>query len=169
MLTIIAISALGVVVDLETQVRCAELAFSRSAEERDPEAFAALVHPDARFTGAGVLRGREAVAEGWSVFLGGEGPSIRWAPDSVEVLQSGDLALSQGPYEIRTTGPDGKETMTAGRFMSVWQRQEDGAWLVVFDGGTPAVPVENSPVDAVAAREKARCIGGEETGKATND
>lgn len=161
MLAIIAVSALGAVVDPETQVRCAELAFSRSVEERDQAAFAALVHPDARFTGAGVLRGKEAIVEGWSVFFVKDGPTVRWAPDRVEVLESGDLALSLGPYEIRSTGPEGEATMTGGRFMSVWQRQENGEWLVVFDGGTPATPIEASQVDAVAATARAACVGGE--------
>jgi ketosteroid isomerase-like protein len=150
MLITLVLTTLASAPSLGDQVRCAELAFSHSAEERDHAAFAALVHPDARFSGGGgVLRGREAVAEGWSVFFTDDGPTIRWAPDSVEVLNSGDLALSQGPYELRTRDPQGKETLTGGRFMSVWQRQDDGRWLIVFDAGTPGVPVETSTVDAV--------------------
>lgn len=148
MLATIALASLTLAPALEQQVRCAELAFSRSAERRDPGAFAALVHPDARFTGgSGTLRGRDAVTEGWSVFLTQKSPSIRWAPDSVEVLNSGDLALSQGPYEVRATDAEGREVLSGGRFMSVWQRQEDGGWLVVFDSGTPAAPVDSSPVE----------------------
>lgn len=158
MLATLVLTTLASAPGLGDQVRCAEIAFSRSAEDRDHAAFTALVHPDARFSGgAGVLRGREAVAEGWLVFFSEEGPSIRWTPDSVEVLESGDLALSQGPYEVRMKDPEGNEILTGGRFMSVWQRQEDGRWLVVFDAGTPSAPVESSPVDAVGTSAARAC------------
>ena len=158
MLTTLILTTLTLAPGPENEVRCAELAFSRSAERRDRAAFAALVHPDARFTGgSGVLRGREAVTEGWRVFLDESGPGIRWAPDSTEVLESGELALSQGPYEVRATDTEGREVLSGGRFMSVWQRQEDGRWLVVFDSGTPATPVEKSPVDPVAESLSGAC------------
>jgi ketosteroid isomerase-like protein len=158
MLTTLVLTALTLAPGPEAEVRCAELAFSRSAERRDPVAFAALVHPDARFSGGtGVLRGRDAVTRAWRVFLDEGGPSIRWAPDSTEVLESGDLALSQGPYEVRETDPEGREILSGGRFMSVWRRQEDGRWLVVFDSGTPASPLETSTVDPVAEALAGAC------------
>ena len=48
----------------------------------------------------------------------------------VEVLDSGTLALSTGPV----LDPDGRRV---GTFSSVWRREADGAWLVVFDKGCP--------------------------------
>jgi len=133
---------------LGTEVACTELAFGQSAERRDLETFAGFLDPDARFTGGDVLRGPEAITEGWSAFFDPQGPLIRWAPDSVEVLGSGDLALSQGPYEIHSTGTDGSKTLRVGRFMSVWRRGGQGSWSIVFDGGTPSQPAEAGLVDA---------------------
>jgi len=49
----------------------------------------------------------------------------------VEVLDSGDLALSSGPV----VSPAGE---TVGRFNSVWRKDPDGRWLVVFDKGCAA-------------------------------
>jgi len=137
--------------ELGTQVACTELAFSRSVEERDMDAFTGFLDPDARFTGGGVLRGPAEIRRGWSTFFDAKGPVIRWAPDSIEVLQSADLALSQGPYEIITTGEDGTAKLRAGRFSSVWRRGDDGRWRVIFDGGTPSQPAEAGDVDT--ARE----------------
>jgi ketosteroid isomerase-like protein len=46
------------------------------------------------------------------------------------VLESGDLALSTGLVK----NPEGVVTA---RFNSIWQRQPDGRWLVIFDKGGP--------------------------------
>ena len=140
MLTGIILTTLTLAGAPEDQVRCAELAFSRSAEERNLQAFETFLDPDARFTGGGVLRGKEAVVEGWRPFFEPGGPAIEWAPDSVEVLTSGDLALSQGPYRMQVVDEAGNKTTVTGRFSSVWRRSEDGSWKVIFDGGTPGHP-----------------------------
>lgn len=144
----------------EEQVRCTELAFSRSAEDRDIGAFEAFLDEDARFTGATVLRGKDEVVEGWAPFFAAGGPAIRWAPDSVEVLTAGDLALSQGPYEIRVRDEAGNETRQVGRFSSVWRRQADGSWKIIFDGGTPSQPADEDPFAALGYDPATICGGG---------
>lgn len=149
MLTSIFLTAMALAGSAEDQVRCAELAFSRSAEEHDPAAFESFLDPDTRFTGGETLRGRADVLAGWRPFLEPGGPSIEWAPDTIEVLASGDLALSQGPFRIRMADEAGRETAATGRFFSVWRRAEDGTWKVVFDGGTPARPDETDPFEAL--------------------
>ena len=133
----------------EDQVRCAEIAFSRAVETGNLAEFEGFIDADARFTGGQVLRGRAAVLEGWRVFFEAGGPSIEWAPDSVEALESGDLAFSQGPYLMRVLDDKGAETRSTGRFFSVWRRTEDGHWKVIFDGGTPASPSENDPFESL--------------------
>ena len=53
-----------------------------------------------------------------------------WRPEVVEVLDSGTLALTSGPVR----DPTGKQT---GTFNSIWRREPDGRWRVVFDKGCP--------------------------------
>lgn len=55
--------------------------------------------------------------------------SCCWHPDVVEVLDSGELALSSGPVRLAS----GAE---AGRFNSIWRKDADGQWRVVFDKGS---------------------------------
>ena len=81
-----------------------------------------------------MLRGRAAVLEGWKAFFDGPAAPFSWEPDQVEVLDSGQLALSTGPVRNR------RGEVTA-RFNSIWQRQADGRWLVIFDKGGPPDPV----------------------------
>jgi ketosteroid isomerase-like protein len=116
------------------EVFAAERAFARSMAERDFATFGRHVAPDAIFfAGPQPLRGRDAVLAGWKAFYDGTAAPFSWEPDQVEVLASGQLALSTGPVR------DPKGEVVA-RFNSIWQRQGDGRWLVVFDKGSPPDP-----------------------------
>jgi ketosteroid isomerase-like protein len=113
------------------EVFAAERAFARSMAERDFAAFGRYVGEDCVFfSGSTPLRGRAAVLATWQAFFEGPAAPFSWEPDQVEVLASGDLALSTGPVK------DPSGTVTA-RFNSIWQRQGDGVWRVVFDKGGP--------------------------------
>jgi ketosteroid isomerase-like protein len=113
---------------LEQEVRDTELAFAATMAARDLEAFRTFLADEAVFfTPSRALRGKDAVAEAWSVLFEAPEAPFSWAPDLVEVLPSGDLALTSGPV----TAADGS---SAGRFTSIWRRQADG-WRIVFDKG----------------------------------
>jgi ketosteroid isomerase-like protein len=115
---------------LAAQVRATETAFAKSMADRDHAAFTARLADETVFFGRGVLRGKAAVAEAWKRFYEGPKAPFSWAPEKVEVLESGTLALSSGPvYD-----PEGKRT---GTFNSVWRREADGQWRIVFDNGCP--------------------------------
>jgi ketosteroid isomerase-like protein len=98
--------------------------------DRDLEAFLTFVSPEAIFfNGNEPLRGRDAVALAWGPFFQGPEAPFSWHPDLVEVLESGQLALSSGPVRA----PSGEEV---GRFNSIWRKDPDGQWRVIFDKGS---------------------------------
>ena len=113
-----------------TEVFAAERAFARSMAERDLAAFGRYVAEDCVFFADTALRGRDAVLAAWKPLFDGAQAPFSWEPDQVEVLASGGLALSTGLVK------DPAGAVTA-RFNSIWQRQTDGRWLVVFDKGGP--------------------------------
>jgi len=116
---------------LADEVRAAEASFARTMAARDHAAFAAHLASEAVFFGANdVLRGRTAVAAGWKRFFDGPTPPFSWEPAQVEVLDSGTLALTSGPVR----DPQGRQT---GVFNSVWRRDGNGSWKIVFDKGCP--------------------------------
>ncbi len=116
--------------DLAAQVRAAETAFARSMAERDHRAFVSHVADEAVFFSKTVLRGKAAVAEGWKPLFEGQTAPFSWEPEQVQVLDSGTLALSTGPVR----DPKGRRV---GTFNSIWRREPDGRWRVVFDNGCP--------------------------------
>lgn len=123
------------------QVRAVELAFAKAVMDDRPEAFAALLDPGTVFvSGKTVTRGKAAVIEAWKGFFGPERPYFEWHPEVVELSADGTLGLSRGPWMIRTRDKDGKEVEIRGLYNSIWQRQPDSTWKILFDAGCGPCP-----------------------------
>jgi len=118
--------------ELKEQVRRTETAFAKTMADRDHAAFASFLAKETVFISNGnATRGATAVAERWKRFFDGTKAPFSWAPEVVEVLDSGTLAMTQGPVR----DPDGKRI---GTFNSVWRRESNGQWKIVLDNGCPA-------------------------------
>ena len=116
---------------LARQVTETEQAFAGTMARRDFAAFERFLADDAVFySGPVPQRGEAAVAGFWKrYFAEGKAP-FSWAPDRVDVLDSGTLAHSSGPVH------DAEGKLIA-RFNSVWRREAAGQWKIVFDKGEP--------------------------------
>lgn len=114
---------------LEQQVADTERAFAQTMADRDHGAFTSFLADEAIFfAGSDAIRGKQSIAAAWKPYYEAADAPFSWAPDLVEVLDSGTLALSSGPvYD-----PAGK---VVGRFNSIWRRGESGGWRVIFDKG----------------------------------
>jgi ketosteroid isomerase-like protein len=114
---------------LTRHVFAAESSFAASMARRDLKAFAALISPEAVFfSDTAALRGKEVVVDAWRRFFVERKPPFSWRPETVEVLSSGTLALTSGPVH----DPGGK---LIGTFTSIWRREADGSWRIIFDKG----------------------------------
>jgi ketosteroid isomerase-like protein len=114
---------------LKREVFVAESSFAASMAKRDFEDFASHVSPEAIFFGdTTVMRGKQAVLKAWRRFFEKPDPPFSWKPDVIEVLPSGKLAISNGPV----LDPAGKQV---GSFSSIWRREPDGSWQIIFDKG----------------------------------
>jgi ketosteroid isomerase-like protein len=124
---------------LRDEVLAAERAFADTMARRDFAAFGRFVDAEAVFFGnTTVLRGRQAVLDGWQRYFTEPQASFSWEPDTAEVLASGTLALTAGPVR------DAAGTLIS-RFNSIWRRNADGQWQVVFDKGSPLPAPAASP------------------------
>lgn len=146
-LTTIALVMLGAPVaaraqtpqELTHQVFAAESTFAHSMAARDVQTFASMVATEAIFMGRrGALQGKDTIVAVWRPFFVDSQPPFSWYPEVVEVLASGTLALTSGPVH----DPSGKQT---GTFTSIWRREADGHWRIVFDKGCPACECTRTP------------------------
>ena len=130
--------ASAAIADPKTDVRCQEIGFSKSVERKDIDAFRSFLDVDARFVGNSIVRGADAISAAWEVFFSDDGPAIKWRPQFVEVLEDGMLALTRGPYRMTSKDPEGNPVEHWGTFNSIWRKNSDGEWRVVFDAGSIA-------------------------------
>lgn len=107
-----------------------EEAFAKTMADRDFAAFQTFLSPETVFWSGGIKRGPAEVAAAWKRFYEGPQAPFSWKPDTAEVLESGALGFSSGPV----FDPQGQRVST---FNSVWRREADGKWRVVFDKGCP--------------------------------
>lgn len=122
---------------LAQQVADTERAFANTMAQRNFEGFVSFLAEETIFySGDTPLRGKQTVAAAWNPYYEGAEAPFAWEPENVEVLDSGDLALSSGPvYD-----PQGKRVAT---FNSVWRLEPGGQWKIVFDKGCGACNCAN--------------------------
>jgi len=116
--------------DTKQQVMATERAFAKTMAERDLTAFAIFIADEAIFfSGSKPLRGKQKIVEAWARFFDKPNPHFSWEPEEVEVLESGNLALSSGP--VRDL-----ESNIIARFTSIWRRTSNNTWKIIFDKGS---------------------------------
>ena len=127
------------------QVRAAERGFAQSMADRNHAKFAEFVSEEAIFfTGKEPYRGKQQVVAGWQRFFQAKEAPFSWQPDRVEVLASGNLALSTGPvYD-----PAGQ---LIAHFTSIWRQEAPGIWRIIFDKGESVAAPAASTTPAPAA------------------
>ncbi|MCU6434219.1 nuclear transport factor 2 family protein [Undibacterium sp. Jales W-56] len=114
---------------LQQEVADTERAFAKSMADRDLKAFSSFLSAEAIFfSGPTPLHGKQQVTDWWARFFQQADAPFSWEPEQVEVIESGQLALSTGPVKDR----QGK---LIGSFTSIWRQEKPGVWRIIFDKG----------------------------------
>jgi ketosteroid isomerase-like protein len=114
--------------DLQSQVEEVERAFAKTMADRDHAAFESFLSDEVVFLSGTTARGKRAVADQWKPYFAEPEPPFSWEPETVSVLDSGNLAISTGPV----WNAEGKRTST---YTSIWRQEEPGVWRIIFDKG----------------------------------
>jgi ketosteroid isomerase-like protein len=132
-----------------TQLVDAELAFSKMAGERGiRDSFLHYLAEDSVILAPVPMNGKQATRDGPA-----DPGVLSWYPDFAGVSGAGDLGYSSGPYQYRTAAD--QAPVGFGYFISIWRRQADGEWKVVFDAGVRNVRSAQPPA-AFERREESR-------------
>jgi len=121
--------------DAAPAVRAADSSFADLADRMGLAfAFSNTVASDgAIFGGPRLVVGPDAVREYY--LAQGTGSSLTWHPVYAAAAGSGDLGFTVGEYIATGRGPSGAAVQRFGKYLTVWQRQHDGTWKFVIDGG----------------------------------
>jgi ketosteroid isomerase-like protein len=126
----------------------ADTDFATATAEKGLEGFGSFLADDAATLRADkpVISGKDAFLASWTSLLNNHALSIKWKPMTASISSSGDLGFTVGSYEITRTGEQGAQVVATGKYVTIWRKQHDGLWKVVFDTG-----VTDTPADAPKA------------------
>jgi len=51
--------------------------------------------------------------------------------------EAGDLGYTLGTWRSTRYNDAGRGHVSTGKYVTIWRKQADGSWKVVFDGGNP--------------------------------
>jgi ketosteroid isomerase-like protein len=140
-LLLLALAGCSPAVDMEQEVEAlmqADRDFNRMTAESGVEGWMANFAPDgAMFQAGQLLRGENAVRQLMTPALGAPGFSLTWDPEYAEVSGAGDLGYTIGRFESRMAVAEGDTVTGTGSYVTIWRRDDEGAWKVVVDIGNP--------------------------------
>lgn len=126
---------------LKTEVAAMEDAFCAMAKEQGLlAAFSHFAAPDVAFVDTDPRKWRGPAAVQQRMGPDKPGVTLTWSAMFTDVSDDGTLGYNYGRYEYRGPGPDGKERIGTGFFLTIWKRQPDGSWRYVMDNGVPDRP-----------------------------
>lgn len=137
-LTLLWNASLAATLDqVKKEVADTERAFAKTMADRDFEAFQTFIAEDTVFwSGSEPIQGKESVLAAWKGNFEGPDAPFKWEPETVLVLEEGNLALSTGPVT-------GSDNVINAYFTSVWKKNDQGKWKIIFDKGQRYCPPED--------------------------
>jgi ketosteroid isomerase-like protein len=72
----------------------------------------------------------------WGDFFAKNGPTLTWAPTRAQVIGAGDVGVTTGSAVYQSKRPDGTVEERHSEYLTVWRKQKDGSWKVIFDTGS---------------------------------
>jgi ketosteroid isomerase-like protein len=120
--------------DLEAERRALmEVDAAFFASHEDVDEFLTFMADDATFMPADAPLARgDAIRATWEQLLALPGFDLEWSASSAHVAEAGDMGYTIGTYEL-TVEREGAAVVTAGKYVTLWRKQDDGSWKVVVD------------------------------------
>jgi uncharacterized protein (TIGR02246 family) len=84
-------------------------------------------------SGAPAAKGKDAIRGAWKGMVDAA-TKVDWAPDVIEISQSGDMASVKGSYSMTIVNPKTKKPVDdKGSYVTVYKKQADGSWKATED------------------------------------
>ena len=81
--------------------------------------------------------GKEAVRKFYEPVFANASTTLTWEPKTGEVQPSGKVGYTSGRWTMHGKNPKGEAVERHGSYLTVWEKQKDGSWKVIADGGSP--------------------------------
>jgi uncharacterized protein (TIGR02246 family) len=126
----------------EAEIRALDADWSKAAQAKDLQKIMTFYADTASMLepGASIAKGRDEIQKRWQATFAAPGSSLTFAPTSITVASSGDLAYDLGTYDFTAPGKKGKPQTMKGIYVVVWAKQPGAGWRVILDGPTSTTP-----------------------------
>lgn len=120
-----------------------ETAWAKTASTKNIDAFAAYYADDASVLvpNAPIWSGKQAIKDGLKTMMSDPNYSLTLKDPRVEVSKSGDMAFTQGAYEMTFSDVKGNKFSDEGKYLTVWRKMPDGSWKAVEDTACSDLPL----------------------------
>jgi ketosteroid isomerase-like protein len=107
--------------------------FAKASETRGGMGWQEYMAPNAvkPSNGGRILNGPREIGDNMNVAFA-SGFTLTWEPTRAEISRGGNIGYTWGRYHSTLNGKSRE-----GTYMTIWQKQTDGRWKVVFDTGDP--------------------------------
>jgi len=107
--------------------------FAKQSEARGHLAWQEFMAPNAvkPANGGRMLNGPQEIGDNMLAAFA-NGFTLSWEPTRAEISRGGKLGYTWGRYSAVVGGKTRE-----GTYMTVWEKQQDGTWKVLFDTGDP--------------------------------
>ncbi len=116
-------------------IRAADAGWLKTYEAKDVSKAVAFCDEQGSmlWPNAPVATGKEAITKLTASAFAIPDFKLAWQPEKVGVARSGDLGYTSGTYVWTFKDASGKPVSDKGKYLTVWKRQTDGSWKVLFD------------------------------------
>lgn len=91
--------------------------------------------------GAPISKGSDAIRNDLKQMLADPAMALSFHASTVDVAKSGDLAFTQGAYNLTVTDPSSHKVINDhGSYVTTYRKQADGSWKAIADIATSDVP-----------------------------
>lgn len=111
--------------------------FNKATQEKGFEGWMQFMADDVILLRGKPVIGKDAVRSTIKSDWDEPGYSLTWEPKRVELFKSGKMGHTSGRWTYKGKNEKGEKTTLHGDYLTVWQKQADGSWRVIYDGGTP--------------------------------
>ncbi len=122
--------------DMEALMQ-ADRDFAKATAARRLEGWVEYFAEDGVSLGDKPAVGREAIRGAFKPLFDNPSFRLEWAPVKAGILPSGTVGYTEGRATSYRTGPKGEKLVRHSSYVTVWKKQADGAWKVVFETGAP--------------------------------
>jgi uncharacterized protein (TIGR02246 family) len=127
----------------EAKIRELEETHMKNFASKDMDKIMAFYADDATFitTGGPALKGKDAIRKGLAGMVADPNLNLQFKADRVDVGKSGDVAFTQGSYQLTVSDAKTKKPLNdKGSYVTTYRKQADGSWKAVSDVAVSELP-----------------------------